>query len=476
MGLISIIRSFLKLSPPQTRAFTVETLLDRSVKSFLYRLWYHGDGYELEQFYKQTENTACRFWGSVNTEGLELRKCHTGLPQIIVDTLSSIVVRDLNEIKFTEAAAADKWDEIQKANSLIQLCEAGIKDALVVGDGAFKISFDASIGALPIIEWYGGDRCIFKAIRGKVRSVVFITEIGDCTLYEDYGYGYVRYELYKTQDKEKKNKLPLSTLPETKDLYDVVFDDKIMLAVPLVVTASDRDAGRGKSIFESKCDTFDALDEVWSQWLSAMRLSRAVRYIPESLIPHDLKTGKPLKSNPFDCSFIKIGDDNHENGRNEITVSQPAFNSEQYTATYITALDMALQGIISPSTLGIDVKKLDNAEAQREKEKTTLYTRNRIIAALEKCLKTLAETAVRSYCIQTGCSIDTPECEVTFGEYANPSFEAVIETLSNPNTPMSVEAKVDELWGDTKTPEWKKAEVERIRAQSGTAFMEGYYE
>lgn len=61
---------------------------------------------------------------------------------------------------------------------------------------------------------------------------------------------------------------------------------------------------------------------------------------------------------------------------------------------------------------------------------------------------------------------------VKFGEYANPSFEAQIETLSNPNAPMSVEAKVDELWGDSKDEEWKKAEVERIKAQSGIAALD----
>ena len=61
----------------------------------------------------------------------------------------------------------------------------------------------------------------------------------------------------------------------------------------------------------------------------------------------------------------------------------------------MTALDLCLQGIISPSTLGIDVKKLDNAEAQREKEKATLYTRNAIVEALQEELP-----EVISFCIR----------------------------------------------------------------------------
>lgn len=78
------------------------------------------------------------------------------------------------------------------------------------------------------------------------------------------------------------------------------------------------------------------------------------------------------KPNPFDNQFIATSSDLSENGKNQVSLQQAAFYAEQYNSTYITALDLALQGLISPSTLGIDTKKLDNAEAQREKEKTTL--------------------------------------------------------------------------------------------------------
>ena len=62
--------------------------------------------------------------------------------------------------------------------------------------------------------------------------------------------------------------------------------------------------------------------------------------------------------------------------------------------------------------------------------------------------------------------------DVSFGEYANPSFEAVVETLSNPNTPMSIEAKVEELWGDAKERSWKEEEVRRIRQEQGLEDLE----
>ena len=61
---------------------------------------------------------------------------------------------------------------------------------------------------------------------------------------------------------------------------------------------------------------------------------------------------------------------------------------------------------------------------------------------------------------------------INFGEYATPSFESVIETMSNPNTPMSIEARVEEIWGNSKDNEWKQQEVMRIKEQTGVATMD----
>lgn len=131
-----------------------------------------------------------------------------------------------------------------------------------------------------------------------------------------------------------------------------------------------------------------------------------------------------------------------------------------------------MQGLISPSTLGIDTKKMDNAEAQREKEKTTLYTRQLIIDALTDALEQLVNVTFRAYDTLGGKAPEDTKVDITFGEYANPSFEAVVETLSNPNTPMSIEAKVEELWGSAKDRDWKAEEVRRIRQEQGLTELE----
>ena len=119
--------------------------------------------------------------------------------------------------------------------------------------------------------------------------------------------------------------------------------------------------------------------------------------------------------------------------------------------------------------MGIDTKKLDNAEAQREKEKTTLYTRNQIISVLQKVLPELINTAFKVYNTCNSKQASDTEVDVTFGEYANPSFESQVETIGKGKAQgiMSTEVCIDELYGDTKGEDWKAAEVARLKAEQG---------
>lgn len=465
------VRSFLRIEPSQRQYLSIQEQLDFYGEAYVNKLWYRGSAAELNQLYRQLDNATRPFWGSIPTHGLEVRKIHTGIPKIIVNTLVNIVMRDLNDISYDDTSKNDFWQAMATENKFNDLIAEATTDMLVVGDGIVKINFDSEVSEYPILEWVPGDRLDFEYDRGRLKEIIIRTEYvqkGNVyTLYEHYGYGYIHYRLYL-----KNVEIELQRIPETEDLQDIIFDRSFMLAVPYKMIRSDRWKGRGQSIFSGKLDSFDALDEAWSQWVHAMRASRPIKYIPDTFIPRSDDSGELLRPNPFDNQFIKVESDMSENARNEISIQQPDFPSDAYNATYITALDLALQGLISPSTLGIDTKKLDNAEAQREKEKATLYTRGMIIEAMVPFLQNLADTIFKAYRTALGLPVEDTKTDISFGEYANPSFEAVVETLSNPNTPMSIEAKVEEMWGDSKDDEWKKEEVQRIKEQSGIVTME----
>lgn len=484
------IRSWLNVREADPAYFDITETLDYEGNAIKNRIWYRGDSNELQQLYEQL-NTGVdqyKFWACKSSPGMEMRKIHTGLPGLIVDMLAAVVLADIGEFEIKNATDREIWEATCDENKFLKRLEKAVKEVLYIGDGAFKITYDSELSEYPILEFYPGDRIEINSERGRVREVIFKTvyehQSQRYVLHESYGYGYIKNKLYR-RDQE----VDLGSIPQTESLTDVFFSGytegvdgkpkqrgEYMLAIPIQFYESGRWDERGQSIFDKKIDNFDSLDEAWSQWMDALRAGRSKEYIPECLIPRNPETGTLMKPNHFDNRFIAVGTDMSENAQNKIDLEQPAIPHDSYAATYITALDQCLQGLISPSTLGIDVKKLDNAEAQREKEKATLYTRNAIVSALEEDLPEIVKTVIRAHKELTGAgdSADEVEVSIDFGEYANPSFESQVETVGKGKQQgiMSIEASVEELYGDSKDEEWKKEEVARLKAEQGITEVE----
>lgn len=474
------IRSWLNVQEASPANILINETLDYEANAIKNRIWYHGDSEELQQLYSQIDTGVDRykFWACKSTPGQEIRKIHTGLPALVVDTLAGITLADLDIQIEKDREAQEAWKQINKDNKFRKKLEKAVKETLYIGDGAFKISFDIQLSQYPIVEFYPGDRIELVTERGRIKEIVFKTayrhDRRDYVLYEHYGYGMITYELYRGE-----TQVSLKSIPQTENLVDVAFgtdkpEGKYMMAVPIQFYESGKWDERGQSIFDKKIDSYDAFDEVWSQWMDAVRMGRAKEYIPDCLIPRNPETGELMRPNHFDNRFIAVGNDMSENAKNMIDVEQPNIPHESYLASYCTALDLCLQGLISPSTLGIDVKKLDNSEAQREKEKTTLYTRNTIINALQVDIPLLVETVLKAYNEFYRFPVKPVEVTIEFGDYANPSFESQIETISKARQGqiMSVDAAVDELYGDDKDDTWKQEEIKRLKEELGIGEVE----
>ena len=464
-----MIKSWLQIYPAQSTNIVINEKLDFVANCIKNRIWYRGRSDELAELYKQLDCDKTSFWAAVPTHGMEIRKIHTGLPKLTVDVLTSIVMSDLNGIEIPEKYN-EVWQKIEQENNFQDLIAKALAETLYIGDGAFKISIDSAMSQYPIIEFVSGDNVEFRYQRGRLTEIVFNTCLEHhnrkYTFKEIYGFGYIQSSLYY-HNKE----VSLQELPQTKNLkYLLKFDNSYCMAIPFIIDKSHYYEGRGQSIFDGgRTESYDTLDEVWSQWMYTVRKSRPKEYLPPNMVPRNPYNGEPMRPNPFDNTFIQTDGEMGENDKNVISLIQPVIPYESYLSTYITALDLCLQGVISPSTLGIDTKKLDNAEAQREKEKTTLYTRNKIITILQKVIPKLIDTVIKVYNGMQEEEIEDIEVKVTFGEYANPSFESQIETVGKGRTQgiMSIEACVDELYGDTKDEQWKADEVARIKAEQG---------
>lgn len=469
-------RSFLRITPPQVNSFRITETMDYYSSAALHRIWERGDADELSQLYKALpgDTNRIRFWAAAPTSGCDINKLHTGIPGIMARILTDVTIADMNDVEIDSLENQQIWDKIAEENNFKGLIEEAVKTILVVGDGAFKVSIDHNLSGLPIIEFVPGDQLEYEYSRGRVREILFRTEYeskaGTYVLEERYGKGYVRTRLLKG-DRE----VSLSTLPETSGLLpEVTFDKSFMMAQQLMAFKSNKYKGRGGSIFDRKADSFDSLDEAWSQWMDALRRGRSKEYIPENMLPRNPNTGEILAPNAFDHAYISVESSMQEGASNTIEVKQPEIPHESYQSTYITALDLCLQGVLSPSTLGIDVKKLDNADAQREKEKVTLYSRNKIVSAIQETIPKLVDMVIKVYCTDAKRPIKDVKASIGFGEYANPSFESQVETVGKGKTQgiMSIEACVDELYGDSKDDSWKAEEVARLKAEQGIVDME----
>lgn len=462
---------YLNVQPALTNPITIQEAYTFETNVIRNKLWYRGEPYELDQFFKNISSdpvNKARFWSAVPSEDLSIRKIHSGLPAMIADKLSDIVVADLDSIEVTGENDNTLWEEIRKDNKFDDMLGDIIATTLVSGDGAFKLSIDTEISKYPIIEFFDGDKVEYITQRGRLKEIKFYTfytkNNRQYKLSETYGKGYINYNLYDSNG----NEVSLNTLDETRELADVTYKDDFIMGVPLMFFKSPKFEGRGKSIFDNKSDAFDALDEVISQWIDAIRDGRVQKYIPEDLVPKDIN-GNLMKPNPFDNRFLKVGSSLAEDAKNEIDMKQANINYEAYVESYSNAIDMCLQGIISPSTLGIDLKKTDNAEAQREKEKTTLYTRGKLVDILTEVIPELVNIILKTNDVLNKKNTGEYEVSIVFGEYASPSFDTVVETVGKAKTygVMSIEQCIEEMYGDTWTDEEKEEEIQRIKEQNG---------
>lgn len=474
-----MIVNWLNIQPSPITTVMLNEQLPFQLNAIECEIWYRGDAYELDQFYKQVQNNGisnARFWSAVVPQST--RKIHTGLPAMIVDTLAYLVKTDLDKVRFENKEAEEKWKKICETETFdfSEIVGTAIIKTLVSGDGAWKISVDKSVSDVPIIEFYSAERVEYEIKHGVICGVDFITDVPHkhkvLKLKEKYRKGKVEYELY-----DNDTLLDAEKLEKYAEVYDIDYHKKgeFSMAVPFKIYDNPKHPNRGKSIFSNKTDDFDAFDEVVSQWLHAYRQGRVQKYIPENLIPRNTVNGTLKPHNPFDNEYVTVDAVISENGSSDqVQVVQPEIWYEAYESGYINYLDMCLHGIISPATLGINLGKMTSADSQREKKDVTGITRNNITNALEKALPRLVSAILKTYDLMQNNAVEDYIVEVSFGEYGAPDFDSRVETIGKAasNNTMSIETQVKELWGSSKDEDWINDEVRRIKNEKGIEIVD----
>lgn len=474
-----------------------------------YDVWYDGDGDELLNFYTRENyigfnyepfymrNKKNYFWAISSTEA-QIKRTHSGQPRNIVDTLVNIMPFPL----ISAGEDTNKLQAVVRESGLEQVYkDEQLPLTLVEGWGCWKINWDKDVSDYPSVEYVSAENVDFIYKNGKIIGIVFknyyTSDKKRYLLLETRSIEWkpnssaaegsegervlvITNELYElpmnmaaTDDDTPLKKVDLKTVPELESVEERIeigpFDK--LFAVPCVLLGNtSRQWGYGRSIFTGKIDLFDDLDQALSQSSNAVRLSTPIEYIDEEYLERD-KNGLPKKPKAYDRKYVMMKGQKNGDGLatgQPVQITQPSVEFSRYSDHAVQILLQILNGILSPATLGIDIAKKDNAAAQREKEKVTIFTRNALINGEERILRSLMEQMLMAKeFMDTGAvSVHSYDISVKFNEFADDSFENKLEALGKAYDmeEISTDMYLNKLYGDTLSEEERAAEKEFLES------------
>lgn len=490
-------------------------------------VWYAGDGDAIKDFYQQKYfSTRAKsydvnmkqsyFWVSTPPQ---MRHIHSGLPNLISDTMGRVLFGNgfkINaEVKNENNEINSK--ESKKASELItELCDELhlyqlFKDSAVAnswsGHVDFKLNYDLNLTYKPIVEFY--DRRFFslRKVRGVTIEHVFSQWYdksqdrnikGDIFLHEEiyttdeYGYSVIENNLYLL-DRDIKKKVPLTTIPETRNLQDsVVLGTKGILAYDIANLGNVNTFLHypyGKSDYEGAIDTFDSFDEITTQIVNEIRDKKPIREWDERAFDSDNEGNKTLIG--YITNFIKMPHSNVENSK-IVEVTEFTDQTSAHLQKWQTILAMCCANCkISPISLGIPgTSAIDSsASTLREKAKTTTETRKAKLELyqpfMEKFIKELLKFAkyittldgYNNLDIESidwkkkleSLDLDNIRIRIQFNDYLVDAKESRIATAVNAvnGNVMSIETAIEDIHGDDWSVQQKHDEVNRILFRMG---------
>lgn len=474
-----------------------------------YIIWYLGDSDRLKNFFTRAnaidynmdplynENKKSYFWAVSSTEN-DIKRSHSGHPRNIVDTLVYIMsIPKISADNDKDNLINGNLLKILKANRLKQqLSQQSRPLTLVEGWGAWKINWDKSLSDYPILLYYRADRVDFVYQSNQLRAIIYKDFYQDAkgenyVLYETRRLGpytdeagntttslYIEKDLYLQTKSDMLVPCKLETLPQLKDIKPqiVISNFKHFLGYPNIFYHDVSEEFYGRSIFTGKTDIFDDIDQALSQEANAVRRSTVHEYFNSLYLENDPETGLPIQPDAFDRKYIKFqgaqGADGTSAGTTPVQVVQPQIYFQQYSEEVKALLLNAVAGIMSPAAMGIDIAKKDNAESQREKNQTTIFTRNNLLDEEQDVLEHIASDLLVAYDLMNlreGEELKAKEyaISVQYPEFSSDSWEKKMETVQTgwSGGLLSDEMALELLYADDISPERKKRELDFLQEQ-----------
>lgn len=471
--------------------------------------WYKGDADYLGWFYTKgiydlglqtimvqqaRVNYKDYFWcGAYNESGI--KRTHSGLPRLIVDTLVNCLgtyqTKDMKDDEVQETTTK-RLLEILEENNFATTFKKQLTMDLVIGDGAYIINVDPKESDIPLIEYVDGRDVSYEWNGDRVKAVI----INKNYVYEDKLYEcYERRSTKRVYDEETKRfktvatieyklftksgnkawcEVELNTIPQTENLKNLEYTNiPYMLAVPCI-RKMDAETKRGESLFKGKVEIFDDLDQSMSQESNTMRAITPVEWIDSNLLEHDDKGNAIVPAKYGKQILYYKGSNSYSDEPKSVMTKFYDVDFNKLSVETQENIKRGCVGIIAPSTIGYDISKKDNAEAQREKEKATLQTLKDL---QQYCIKVLTPLFTRVMAVDD--LITNPDgipqetnIQVMFSDYATPSRSERIEKFKEAylSGAMSLDRYIQEVYFDEDKETQEKEKQALLQAQNKSKF------
>lgn len=424
-----------------------ELLRDRFTRTMLINsVWYSGVDVALKKLYSRDLNSfrdinsdELNYFWAQPTEGLNIRKIHSGIPQLISEKMVDLILSNGYEIKCyvdkdltdEDLKTAERKDDIAKWNNLEEKIGEAIETESWGGGVAFKLSA-AKRFPYPVIEAIQPDEYEPRIEAGRIVEDIFITYYeSKGTFYklkEYYGFdeagSYIKYKLYKKNETDwiETN---LSEIEETRGLTEWHYPNvkrKFSLYKPNKLPNSEfRGSKLGESDYSGSHGVFDAIDEVLSTMVQEFRDGRIKNFWPSDLLPVDPTSNKQYVPPSLKKDFIVYNTGIGEKEKpNKPEMVQGEIHSEKYIETFKKLIETVLNNAgLSPQTIGVTGLESTAAseESQQLREKVSIRTREKKVGLWVSALNELMELALMLDDIKNGNAVGDYTIVTTFNDY-----------------------------------------------------------
>lgn len=462
---------------------------DELLRIYSYNAWIQ---YHTEPWYDR--NRRSYFWSTSSKEN-GIKRSHSGFAKNMLDTIVAVcgtptvrLSRDAVLGREGSLTAKAALDGIAEANGLMSLYrKVQLPCTLKEGWGAYKIHWNVGLyGPEPVITYYRALNVRIHRRNNRVMGITFLDWyrgpdgqrylVAETRVYSPTSKGTFYVDVFRD--------MGAGTLAEIPEGADVPFVQKrgvvyrnmpCLFAEPCSLYEDTAHDLAGKSILAGKIDLLDDLDQAISQASNAIRRSTPVQVFDMEYAERD-SHGIPKLPSLFECRFVAVQGTKNALGESNshgkpVETIQPNLNMQMYDEHIQSIERLILNGILSPATMGMDVALKDNADAQREKEKVTIFTRNHICEEEGRILSSVLNQAlVAKEYLATGTitRLDWGVC-VEYPAFADASYESKLQTMATvlANGGVSPTTFVEKVYGDSMPEERRQAEIDWLTKKNG---------